>query len=924
MKEIIYFLQTNIFKSKKSFLHALLILIGIVLVLIFSGFGYTNFEMATKTKIILYIITFFYFFALFLLNQNTSLLKKIIRLKKLPTPSYFTISYLVMMLFALLSFLFNDAKSLNLNTYISFMLTISISYFILTTFDKKLILNVFKNTIFVLSVIGLVLFLYTFFTKTFFSPLYFSNEIKIIGNHLFFSNDYISGLTYSLHWEIRLSSVFWEPSVYGVMLIAALVADFFTKDKFTLCRVFMFVACIFLSQSTSAYILLFFVFAFYLSGILKGTPKIVFLLLFYVLLILLILFSDSIIVLLAKFLPNVFAKFLESASTLSFTTRLYSFSKYFQLFLQKPVFGFGGVSAGIEYYKIAGTLVDAETSTFGLSIASIGIGGLVYTLSILLGIVINKKLTFFSKIFIFLLVLLASNAQGQSSIIILNVLYLMPLSMIEKSPKALQRDALLFSTEISSNNKLKDMFLAKSDDGEVSRNIFGSLLLKGLSIILAFFTIPIYLNFFDNNNSIYGVWIAITSILSIITVFDFGMGNGLKNKIIQNISNHDDNLSKTYISTTDALTAMIGIGTFLVFSIVIFLLPDNVLIKIFFSSQSESNVNLLSFRIGVSIILLTIGVQFFLKNITYVLQAHQKSAISGLFMLITNSLLLIFASFFANLIPSSLKIISLACAYFVFLISPLLIANIYLYKTTYKNIAPSFKSIDFKKSKGVISSGLKFFIVQIGTLFLWSANEFIILLFFNYQTNLVAEYSIYYRLFSLVPIIIGTVIQQPIWTALSKADAENNRKQTIKYLILLIVVSFIGIGLNSALVFALPLVFNIWLGSAAPTISVSKQIIFLIYTIIYTTSVAYVIVSNAYTLFKSQIWMSILAIIIKIPLIALFIFVFKVDMGWELVVAINMICYLPVFLYGPFEIKQYLSKFKTNRKDFSSFDEINI
>ena len=907
MKNIFLSLKENILANKYYIIKCILGFVGVVLVILLSGAGITSFGMTSKSKIILFGLAFIYFASLYFLRLKTEIFREALEKKKVPIPRPFSIAIAFLLLLVLFSFIFNADKSANLNSYIAFVLMIVLTFFILATFEANFILNVFKNTIFVLSVISIFIFLLTTISKTFYSTIYFSSSKLIYGSHLFFTNDTISGLTSSYHFKLRMTSVFWEPSVFGTMIIFALIAEIFSKkDKLTLIRVIVIIFAAILSKSTAVYLLLPFVFLLFVTQkahnyYLKATAVF----LFVISMIVMFAFEKEVTGALANWLPDVFGK-LTSKTSASLVTRVKSFEYCLRVFAKNPVFGLGAVTAREEYFAIVGGLVDAETSTFGSALAAYGFGGIIYFVSIIAGIVFCKKIDSFSKIVLVILTVLLSSVQNQNEILIANVFYLMPLSLTPLPKKLEERNKALFPISSISTKTVKDFILFKNDSGEVSRNVIGSLLLKGVAILIAFFTIPVYLKYFNNSDSTYGIWVAITSILSVITVFDFGMGNGLKNKLIKNIANKDNELSKTYVSTTYAITAIVGLLVFAIFTTLIFTLSDQVLLTVFYNGQDPATVDLLSFRIGVTIILLAIGCQFFMKNINYVLQAHQKNAVTGIFMVITNGCLMIFALIFANVIPIQYKIVSLAIAYFFFLIIPLLLASILLYSTKYKHLRPSFKSICFTKSSEIVNTSFKFFIVQIGNLFLWSLNEFIILFAFNFQSAMVTEYTEYYKLYSLLPIILGTVIQQPLWTAIAKAEVESNKANIKKHITFLMIATTGVVLFNMILSIALPLVFNIWLGDSAPVVSTSKIIAFVVYSIVYPISLMFVIIMNALSLFKSQITSSIMAIATKIPLMVLITFLPMLNFGWEVVMYINVLCYLPIFIFGPFEIYSFL------------------
>ena len=904
------FFKTYFLDNKKKILQAVLVVVGVIFILLLSGFGYTVFSMSSKWKIIIYGLSFVYFGSLFILRRKTAIFGEMFRKKKIYIPAPLTISIIAILLFTIISFIANKDKALNLNSYIAFILTILLSYFILTTFEAKKILKVFKNTIFILTILAIIFYFFVTVSKTFFSSLYFASEKNYYGTYFFLSNDTLSGLTNTYYFKLRLTSVFWEPSVLATMILGALIAEVYTqKDKLTIIRVIVFVVGIFLTKSTTGYIMLPAILALFLTQKLNNIYlKAAIVFVFLTALALSIVFQNRIVDFLIKYFPDVFSKMNDDKVTASFVTRLESFEKCFEVFLKNPVFGFGGVTARAEYFAISSKLVDAQTSTFGVSLASFGFAGVIYTLSIFVGIIFCKKIDTFAKFILIAFIILISNAQAQGEILIINTLYLLPLALCMLPKKVEARNKNVFTESYNSQKTVMDFITSKTDSGEISRNVIGSVVLRGVAIVVAFFTLPVYLKYFNNNDSTYGVWIAITSILSVVTVFDFGMGNGLKNKLIKNIVNKDDELSKTYISTTYLLTAIIGFAVFAFFSTLIFTLKDQILYKVFFNGQETSEIDLMSFRIGVMIVVLAIGSQFFLKNINYVLQAHQRNAITGIFMVITNACMMLFALIFANVFPIRYKILALALAYLVFLISPLLIANIVLYRKQYKNIAPSLKYIDFRKSRSVVKTSFNFFAVQIGNLFLWSLNEFIILFAFNYQTALVTEYTEYYKLFSLMPIILGTVIQQPLWTAISKAEAESNKKAIKKYIYVLIAATSLCIVFNMLLTAGLPLVFDVWLGKSAPAVETTKLIAFISYSVIYSISLFFIIIMNAFSLFKTQIATAILAVFVKIPLIVIVVLFANWNLSWELVIFVNVLCYLPIFIFSIFEIFKKMKK----------------
>src|ERR1035437_4247420 len=100
----------------------------------------------------------------------------------------------------------------------------------------------------------------------------------------------------------------------------------------------------------------------------------------------------------------------------------------------------------------------------------------------------------------------------------------------------------------------------------VKKNIFFSFFLKGGSVIITFFLVPITINYI--NPVQYGIWLTISSMVYWINVFDIGIGNGLKNEIAYSLAIKDETNLKKYVSTSYAVLTIIAIFIFVSFLIV--------------------------------------------------------------------------------------------------------------------------------------------------------------------------------------------------------------------------------------------------------------------------------------------------------------------------------------------------------------------
>ena len=93
-------------------------------------------------------------------------------------------------------------------------------------------------------------------------------------------------------------------------------------------------------------------------------------------------------------------------------------------------------------------------------------------------------------------------------------------------------------------------------DSIVRRNAVGAYLVKGGSIVVGLISIPAYMSYFDAYESL-GVWYTILSILSWVSLFDFGMANGLRNVLASSIALNDYDKSSRLVSSAYAFMSII-------------------------------------------------------------------------------------------------------------------------------------------------------------------------------------------------------------------------------------------------------------------------------------------------------------------------------------------------------------------------------
>ena len=93
---------------------------------------------------------------------------------------------------------------------------------------------------------------------------------------------------------------------------------------------------------------------------------------------------------------------------------------------------------------------------------------------------------------------------------------------------------------------------------QVKKNMIFGTVYKGLSMIISYIYVPVVLFYLGEVK--YGVWTTILNVLSWISYFDIGIGNGLRNKLAETLVKKDEKKIehiRQYISSAYIMLALI-------------------------------------------------------------------------------------------------------------------------------------------------------------------------------------------------------------------------------------------------------------------------------------------------------------------------------------------------------------------------------
>lgn len=438
--------------------------------------------------------------------------------------------------------------------------------------------------------------------------------------------------------------------------------------------------------------------------------------------------------------------------------------------------------------------------------------------------------------------------------------------------------------------------LSKKDkkDLNILINIISTFIIKGGALIVSVLSMPIYIKFF-NDSKILGLWFTVLSVMTWILSCDLGIGNGLRNNLVEAIVNRNMKVARQYIFSAYVISAIIAILVGGIGYWGIGLLNWNKLLNI---SEQILSVDTLLFSIRA--IFIGIVLQFILKLITSVLYALQKPAMINFIAFISSAVQVIIVLLLPiNSSEENLKVLSLiyGCCTNV----PLLIATFIVFGTKLKIGRPKLSDFKFNFATSILKLGGTFFLVQILFIIITNTNEALITYF--YGSEYVVDYQIYNKIFTIVGSLFMIALT-PLWSAITMAYSEKDilwLKRIYKKLnniVFMAVIAELGI-----VVIIKPLI-NLWVGQSVVNICYFTAFFFAMYGSIFIYQSVLSTIACGLGKLKVQSVCYTLAVILKL----IFVYVTKSkQLPWESFVLINIVILIPYCIMQPIALKKIIN-----------------
>ncbi len=434
-------------------------------------------------------------------------------------------------------------------------------------------------------------------------------------------------------------------------------------------------------------------------------------------------------------------------------------------------------------------------------------------------------------------------------------------------------------------------FEGNSRSDKAKKNIVLLFVFNAVNFAATLIIIPLTLKYLGAVE--YGVWLTISSVLTWFSYFDFGIGNGLRNKLAEAISENSFEKAKTFVSTAYAVFGLGILALCMVFYIIYGFINWQLIFNV--PEYLASKVNVL-----IAVVFLLFSLQLFLKLIYSVNQADQRPAVNGFLSALVN----IFSVLFLFIIYKTYRrnIVMLGTGLSLIPVIILLLASLILFLKYYKRIAPAFKNIQFKYSSVLVKLGVQFFVIQLSSLVLFATDSLIITRIFGPAE--VTTYNIAYKLFYFIPLFFN-IILTPFWSAYTEAYVKEDfqwiRNSTSK---IIKIWSLLSVG-AAALVFLAEPIYRLWVGSEIK-IPFYLSAVMGVFVILSNWNNIFAFFINGVGKIRLQFYSSIFVAVINIPLSIYF--AKNLGMGITGVMAATCVCVAVGSVWAPVQYSKIISR----------------
>ena len=291
----------------------------------------------------------------------------------------------------------------------------------------------------------------------------------------------------------------------------------------------------------------------------------------------------------------------------------------------------------------------------------------------------------------------------------------------------------------------------------LKRSVLINVAMKPMGLIISLVSLPLMLHYLTAEQ--YGVWITVLSVVNWISFFDVGIGNGFRNILTENIAKEDFKGARSSVATAYISVTCIVCSVFLV---------------IIFFGRFVDWKKIFNTNIDVLPVLLTsfffVCVNFILglRNMeSFAIQKSEHVAVSSVVTQLIN-LIGVGCLFYGGICNNKLLYLSCLMGFSGLIVN--VVVSGYLWRKK-EYLKPILSAFDKSKLKAITSQGIKFFLLQICALIVFTTNNLLISHYFS-PAELV-PYNTVYKVYNIANMLFIAILT-PMWSKFTEAKAKKD------------------------------------------------------------------------------------------------------------------------------------------------------
>lgn len=425
---------------------------------------------------------------------------------------------------------------------------------------------------------------------------------------------------------------------------------------------------------------------------------------------------------------------------------------------------------------------------------------------------------------------------------------------------------------------------------DITKHISLSFVYKAGSILGNFLLVPLTISYLDTTN--YGIWLLITSFVGWFTFFDIGLGHGLRNKFTEAKASDDTQLIRSYVSSAYFSMGFISLGLIALFLVVN---PFVNWSSIFNTAESIDR----DLSVLMLIVFVCFCTQLVLKLITSIYTADLQPSKQDLINFLTQMLSVALIFVITQTSESSLMLFGIVFS--LIPVSILLVFSLLSFSTKYQEYRPSLKYFDKKHVSEVFGLGIKFFVIQVSGVVIYSTDNLIITQLFSPEE--VVPYNIAFKYFSIITIGFSVIVT-PYWSAITQAYTKGEFEWIEKSMKGLSKIVLLFLGVAVCFVIGADYFYLLWVGDQV-VVPIVLSILMGLFVSVQTLMTPILYFINGTGKIRVQLYVLVSTALLNIPLSILL--AKNLNLGSAGVMLATVLCLLPVLFITRIQYRKIIN-----------------